>query len=150
MSGGSFNYLYSRVNRGEMPSARQVEHMLAAIRGYTGSGAAAADTALVIRKLREAAALMEGLADVWHDVEWHHSGDYLMETVLATLAEYESAPPYEDRLLHACRVLYRHLKTIQANHRYTVECAAEFRQERDEALETVRELRKALDRKDKP
>lgn len=73
MSGGSFNYLYSR-DLGEY-SIGEVRAMAQALRDM-GHEAAAKRTEDVADALALADAIRVELEDVWHDVEWVRSGDY--------------------------------------------------------------------------
>ena len=93
MSGGAFNYLYSR-DFGEY-SIGEVRAMAQALREL-GHEAAAKRTEDVADALAMADAIREELKDVWRDVEWIHSGDYVRgdeeESVAAWAAKRAAEP----------------------------------------------------------
>lgn len=74
MSGGSHNYLYSRVPDEIGIAITGIEGMAEALRPAYPMAAWHTDN--VARLLREARAQAEKLADLWHAQEWFQSGDW--------------------------------------------------------------------------
>lgn len=74
MSGGSFNYLSVRLPMKIGELVPWVDEMTVAVAAY-GFPVAAAKSAAVGLQLQAALAAAEQLADLWHAVEWHRSGD---------------------------------------------------------------------------
>lgn len=75
MSGGSYNYLCTRVQ----PLDEQrcdLENMARRLEGLEWAGAAAAETRRVIRLLDEANAAADRLAGAWRAIEWWDSCDW--------------------------------------------------------------------------
>ena len=91
MSGGSYNYLcYTSMPEilGRLEDMERMENYLLK-EGYT-------DIAKDIRRLMEYCrtaenrinVLVEQLEDVFHDIEWYHSGDISKDSLKETLEEY--------------------------------------------------------------
>lgn len=74
MSGGSFNYLSIQLPMKLEELEGAVERMAAAVAAY-GFPVATAKSAVVVLQLQATRAAVEQLADLWHAVEWHRSGD---------------------------------------------------------------------------
>lgn len=98
MSGGSFNYLHQRdLNR----DAWEVRGMAKALRDM-GHEVAAKRTEDVADARGPADSIRAELADVWHAVEWVHSGDYAWGDEADAIAEWtakqsaKTAPPDDD------------------------------------------------------
>lgn len=93
MSGGSFGYLcYKDVPELMEPSSiSNLEIMVQHLQLY-GYEDIARDTQRLIEYIRSASirieVLSENLNDVFHAVEWHESGDFGRETMIAELEKY--------------------------------------------------------------
>jgi hypothetical protein len=86
MSGGSFNYLYSRPDLGELGSASDYSAMAAGL-ASGGHYEAATLTLLIAVHLEDATRLAKLLADVHRAEEWRVSGDYGPDKVTAAAAK---------------------------------------------------------------
>jgi len=62
--------------------------MADALKGYPSGAKAQAETAAIVGLIEEANRRACVMASVWHDVEWHHSGDVGEDTVEETLKKY--------------------------------------------------------------
>jgi len=95
VSGGSFHYLYSKVDDGGLRVAEHrdtIKAMAAELAALGGAEDAAEATAQVVAMIDEFTALMEqraeALRDAWRAMEWLSSGDWGPERLDAALAEY--------------------------------------------------------------
>jgi hypothetical protein len=75
VSGGSHNYMHSRVPDDIRSIADEVEGMAKSLR-ETGFPFCADETMAVAKNLRAAQQLAEQFADLWHHQEWLDSGDW--------------------------------------------------------------------------
>lgn len=101
MSGGSFNYLYTRVRSlGEQRD--ELKRMAEVLEGEAWATQAAAATRHCLTMIDEAELLAETLSDVWHAVEWWRSSDWGEDSAREVVEAYQ--PPAE---LRAENVLYR-------------------------------------------
>jgi hypothetical protein len=89
MSGGSFNYLFSR----ELIDSSDINEMATAILKLANGTQTKAwkDTFSILQKVQEIRDLQVKLHDVWHAVEWYHSNDYGWDQAVETILEYEKA-----------------------------------------------------------
>jgi hypothetical protein len=75
MSGGSYDYLFTRVRSlGEQRG--DLERMAIRLEGLPWATEAAAATRRCLTMVDEAERLAETLSDVWHAIEWWDSGDW--------------------------------------------------------------------------
>lgn len=86
MSGGSFNYLYSKDV--EFP-IRDVVVINSIIEELAPRSAASTATTDFVEKLKEIRALKESLEEVWRCVEWMKSADYGRDQVMDAITEFE-------------------------------------------------------------
>lgn len=101
MSGGSFNYLYTRV-RSLGEQREDLESMALVLERQPCAPEAAAATRRCLTLIDEAEALAQTLDDVWYAVEWWQSGDRGKDDARKAVEAY--IPPAE---LRADQVLYR-------------------------------------------
>lgn len=101
MSGGSFNYLYTRV-RSLGEQRHDLESMALVLERQPWGGDAAIATRRCLTLIDEAEALAQTLEDVWYAVEWWQSGDKGRDDARKAVEAYQ--PPAEIR---ADWVLYR-------------------------------------------
>jgi hypothetical protein len=112
MSGGSFNYLFCwDARRGGLSSSdSDLLRMATTLEELPDAAVAAEQTRRVIRLLSTAEAVATSLSEVWHDIEWWHSGDYGQETAMETCRQYAApdvAAPEGDRRVPDPGLLYR-------------------------------------------
>lgn len=74
MSGGSYDYLFTRVHALD-DQRGMLENMAVRLEGLPYAADAAAQTRRVLRLVDAAGALADSLTDVWRAVEWWGSGD---------------------------------------------------------------------------
>lgn len=89
MSGGSYNYLFTRVQALD-DQRSTLEEMAKRLEGLPYAFEAAAQTRRVLRLLNAANAVADSLTEVWHDVEWWDSADYGEATVIRTCETYRA------------------------------------------------------------
>lgn len=90
MSGGSYNYLFEK-SAGEFgPDNDDFLAMLNRLDEVGYAPIAAADTRLILTKLGEIQALIDGLGAVWKAVEWCDSSDTGPDTMRTVLTGYEA------------------------------------------------------------
>jgi hypothetical protein len=93
VSGGSYNYLAEHepgnleARRGDIEAMRDRLAELEA-EGVPGAARAARLTRYVLIHLDLAEQRAEELADAWHAIEWHDSGDYGDDTMRKALANW--------------------------------------------------------------
>lgn len=91
MSGGSFNYLYSKEIDDLMNNTSDLEEMREYLISY-GYEDIAKDTQRLIEYIKSAECVIGTLKDmlepVFHAVEWYESGDYGKERMIEVLEKY--------------------------------------------------------------
>lgn len=93
MSGGEYDYLYTRTELDELLNhERMLEAMADRLAGLGWAEDAASETQELLVQLRQwrvrARVRVRRLSDVWHAVEWMDSGDCREDTVRGALAVY--------------------------------------------------------------
>lgn len=92
MSGGSFDYLFTRVRPlGEQRDV--IERMAEKLSELDGGEAATAATRRILALLDEADRLADSLVDPWHAVEWWWSGDWGYEDMIEDVQKYREPAP---------------------------------------------------------
>lgn len=87
MSGGSYDYLCYQLDTGGHLNLADLEAMRDRLNELAPDSAAARDTAALHAAL--STPLVDGLTEVWHDVEWLDSGDYGEDQARAGIEKYE-------------------------------------------------------------
>lgn len=101
MSGGSYDYLFTRVRPlGEQRT--QLEEMAVRLEGLPWAAQAAAETRRCLKMIDDAERIAETLTDVWHAIEWWDSGDWGEDGARKVVEAYQ--PPEARR---AEDVVYR-------------------------------------------
>ncbi|SLJ40699.1 Uncharacterised protein [Mycobacteroides abscessus subsp. abscessus] len=93
MSGGSFNYLYSKDLDEVMGCLSSLNDMADELDASFSGTRAARDTRVLISRINEAfttwgSEQMKALRDVWHDIEWWTSMDYSRDKAQAAVDNY--------------------------------------------------------------
>lgn len=95
MSGGSFNYLNYASPEDIGQRLGELDRMASALEEICPEAAAA--TRDVADHVRGVQPKLDALVDLWHAVEWWHSGDYGRGQAEAAVAKYRAAPPASER-----------------------------------------------------
>jgi len=94
MSGGSYDYLYSKDVEDLLHSQETIQNMADRLAGLGYASDAAKETEIILLTLRQfenrISAMKERLSDVWHSVEWWDSCDSGEESVKNALEKYRA------------------------------------------------------------
>ena len=97
MSGGSYNYMYFKVEDDPLNVDQRDLETMAERLAEMGYHDAARETYECLLDIRATRARFEArakrMADVWHAVEWFDSGDYGREQVTESIEKYRRAVP---------------------------------------------------------
>lgn len=88
MSGGSYDYLYTRA-RPLGDQRNDLERMAIRLEGLPWAAQAAAATRRCLTAIDDAERLAESLYDVWHAIEWWDSGDWGEERARQNVEGYQ-------------------------------------------------------------
>ena len=94
MSGGSYDYLYSKDVEDLLHSQETVQNMADRLAGLGYASDAAKETEMILLTLRQfenrISAMKERLSEVWHSVEWWDSCDSGEDSVKNALEKYRA------------------------------------------------------------
>jgi hypothetical protein len=140
MSGGSWDYLYSKGVGEVLGDLSTMVAMRNRLVELGAEGAVVEDMSCIVNHLREAHRLggSPGMREVWHEVEWKDSGDHGIDRVRQAIWEYIGSPPCEHESRTEPQVSYMALdderRACHARYQYCERCGARIILEKDVKL----------------